>query len=98
MQMYAIAVRYYTQEGKDDEVAEILRMMIPISLAEPGCHAYAINRSKTDPRQFLLYEQYTDEAAFAAHAASEPVKTHVIGRVLPMLVRREREEYVTVDA
>jgi len=96
--MYVIAVRYYTQEGKDDEIADILRAMIPIALAEPGCHAYAINRSTADPRRFLLYEQYTDEAAFAAHAASEPVQTNVVGRVLPLLESREREEYVSVDA
>lgn len=95
--MYAIAVRYYVQEGKDDEVAEILRTMIPIALAEPGCQAYAINRSTSDPRQFLLYEQYTDEEAFAAHGASEAVKTNIYGRVFPLLERREREEYVTVD-
>ena len=96
--MYVIVARYYAREGKDDEIAEILRSMIPIAEAEPGCKKYAINRSKEDPRRFLLYEQYVDEAAFAAHAASEPVQRNIVGKVIPMLENRVREEYVTVDA
>jgi quinol monooxygenase YgiN len=96
--MYVIVARYYAKEGKDDEIAEILRAMIPIAQAEPGCKQYAINRSKDDPRRFLLYEQYVDEAAFAAHVASEPVQHNVVGKVIPMLESREREEYFTVDA
>jgi quinol monooxygenase YgiN len=95
--MYAIVARYYAKEGKDDEIAAILREMIPISQAEPGCKLYAVNRSKDDPRRFLLYEQYVDEAAFAAHVASEPVQRNVVGKVIPMLESREREEYVTID-
>ena len=96
--MYAIVARYYAQEGKDDEIAEILRAMIPIALAEPGCRMYAINRSPDDPRRFLLYEQYLDEAAFADHVASEPVQRNIVGGVIPMLASREREVYETIDA
>lgn len=96
--MYVIVARYYAKEGKDDEIAAILREMIPIAEAEPGCKQYAINRAKDDPRRFLLYEQYVDEAAFAAHIASEPVQRNVVGKVIPMLESREREEYVTIDA
>jgi quinol monooxygenase YgiN len=95
--MYAIVARYFAQEGKDDEIAEILRSMIPIALGEPGCRMYAINRSPEDPRRFLLYEQYVDEAAFAEHAASEPVQRNIFGRVIPMLVSREREVYETIE-
>lgn len=95
--MYVIVARYYVKEGHDDEVAAILRDMIPHALSEPGCHCYAINRSADDPRRFLLYEQYDDAAAFAAHAATEAVKANVIGKVFPLLDHREREVYQTVD-
>jgi quinol monooxygenase YgiN len=30
--------------------------------------------SAADPTTFLVYEVYTDQAAFAAHGASEPMK------------------------
>jgi len=96
--MYVIVARYYAKEGKDDEIAAILREMIPVAQAEPGCKLYAVNRSKDDPRRFLLYEQYVDEDAFAAHAASEPVQQNIVGKVIPMLENRVREEYVTIDA
>ena len=35
--MYLVAAMYYAKEGKDDEIAAILKTMIPISRAEPGC-------------------------------------------------------------
>jgi autoinducer 2-degrading protein len=95
--MYVIVARYYAQEGKDDEIAAILRSMIPIVLSEPGCKIYAVNRSLEDPRRFLLYEQYVDEAAFASHVASEPVQRNIVGKVIPMLASREREAYETID-
>ena len=69
--MYVVAAQYYAKEGKDDEIAAILKKMIPISRAEPGCALYTVNRSVDDPRKFLLYEQYRDKAAFEEHGASE---------------------------
>ena len=95
--MYVVAARYYTKEGKDDEVAEILRTMIPISSAEPGCVLYTVNRSLEDPRKFLLYEQYRDEAGYHAHMATDAFKENILGRVVPMLESRERDFFVTID-
>lgn len=38
---------------------------------EPGTLLYAVHRSKDDPHAFWTTEVYTDDAAFAAHSASE---------------------------
>lgn len=38
---------------------------------EPGCRRFDICVDTADPTQLLLYEIYDDEAAFAAHLASE---------------------------
>lgn len=95
--MYVVAARYYTQKGRDDEVARLLQEMIPISLAEPGCALYTVNRSVDDPRRFLLYEQYRDEAGYQAHTASDAFKERVLGRIVPLLESRERDFYQTVD-
>lgn len=95
--MYVVVARYYTKEGKADEVAEILRKMIPISLAEPGCKVYTVNRSKDDPRRFLLYEQYVDEAGYQYHMSTDAFKENILGKVVPMLESREREFYETID-
>ena len=91
--MYVVAAQYYAKEGKDDEIAAILKTMIPISSAEPGCALYTVNRSFEDPRKFLLYEQYHDRAGYEAHMATEPFKENILGKVVPMLETRVRDFY-----
>ncbi len=95
--MFVVVARYYTQEGKDEEVAAILRTMVPISNAEPGCALYVVNRSLDDPRAFLLYEQYHDRAGYEAHMATEPFKENILGKVVPMLESRVRDFYEVVE-
>jgi autoinducer 2-degrading protein len=95
--MYVVAAQYYTKEGKDHEVADVLRKMIPISRAEPGCAMYMVNRSADDPRKFLLYEQYRNKAGYEAHMATEAFKENILGKVVPMLETRERAFYEVVE-
>jgi autoinducer 2-degrading protein len=95
--MYVVAAQYYAKEGKDNEIAEILKKMIPISRAEPGCAMYIINRSVDDPRKFLLYEQYHNKAGYEAHMATEPFKQNILGKIVPMLETRERAFYEVVE-
>jgi quinol monooxygenase YgiN len=95
--MYVVAADYYTLEGKDDEVAAILKIMIPLSRAEPGCRLYMVNRSPEDPRRFLLYEQYADEDGYKAHQATEAFRENILGKVVPMLESRVRHFYKVVE-
>lgn len=96
--MFVVAAQYYAREGKDDEIAAILQMMIPISSAEPGCALYTVNRSVEDPRKFLLYEQYRDRSGYEAHMATDAFKANILGRVVPMLESRVRGFYDVVEA
>jgi quinol monooxygenase YgiN len=34
---------------------------------EPGCRRFDVARDNADPRHYVLYEMYDDEAAFEAH-------------------------------
>lgn len=95
--MFVVAAQYYTQAGKEAEVAAILRMMIPISSAEPGCVLYTVNRSPEDPRKFLLYEQYRDRAGYEEHMATEAFQENILGKVVPMLESRVRDFYETIE-
>ena len=95
--MYVVAAQYYTKEGKDNEVADVLRKMIPISRAEPGCAMYMVNRSVDDPRKFLLYEQYRNKAGYEAHMATAAFKENILGKVVPMLESRVRDFYEVVE-
>ena len=94
--MFVVAARYYAQRGKDDEVAAILREMLPLANAEPGCALYAVNRSMDDPRRFLLYEQYHDRAGYEAHRETEAFKAKILGQVIPLLESRVPEFYETI--
>ena len=95
--MYVIVARWYAHEGKDDEVAEVLRTAIPNSRSEPGCRLFMANRCVDDPRRFVMYEQFDDRAAFDAHLQTDSFKTNVVERILPLLESRSREIYDLVE-
>ena len=96
--MYVVAAEYKVQEGKEKEVIDILKKMIPLSRAEPGCKLYMVNQSPEDPRKLLLYEQYVDEAGYEAHMDSEHFTRLVKEEAIPELLEdRERAFYETID-
>lgn len=94
--MYVIVARFVAQQGKDEEVAALLREMEPLANQEPGCAQYTVQRAVEDPRLFLLYEQYDDQAAFTVHTETEDFKRIILGRVVPLLEHREREAFWTL--
>jgi quinol monooxygenase YgiN len=95
--MYVVAAQYTVKEGKERDVIDVLKKMIPISRAEPGCKFYSVNQSPDNPRKLLLYEQYVDKAGYEAHMASAPFKENILGKVVPMLESRVRDFYETVE-
>lgn len=95
--MIVLVVRYYVQAGKVDVVeAALQRMAGLVKEQEPGCALYQVCRSSEDPRLFLLYEQYEDQAAFDAHRETPHFKEIIEGTVRPLVERRERELYTLV--
>ena len=95
--MYVVAAQYTVQEGKEKAVIDILRKMIPISRAEPGCKLYMVNQSPENPRKLLLYEQYVDKSGYEAHMATTAFKDNILGKVVPMLESRNRDFYEVVE-
>ncbi len=76
--------------------AALREMAALVKQQEPDCVLYEVNRSQDDPDEFLLYERYRDAAALEAHRETPHFKTLVEGRILPLLVRRERSFYTYV--
>jgi quinol monooxygenase YgiN len=90
--MIVLVAQYQVKPGHGDEVeAAIKRMALQVKEHEPGCILYQANRSRENPDHFLLYEQYADEAALAAHREAPHFKEIVEGTIVPMLEKRERE-------
>jgi quinol monooxygenase YgiN len=57
---------------KADQEAEFIRIMqaaVPKVREEPGNHAYILHQSRDNPRVFMFYEEYDDQAALDAHRA-----------------------------
>ena len=94
---YVLAVTWVARPGEEAKVEQILRTMVPLTQAEPGCIQYEAFRSTENPRQFLIFEHYQDEAAFQAHSDSKYFKKHVLEEAVPILERRERAFYRSLE-
>ena len=97
--MIVLMARHMAKEGKGDEVAALLREMSAYcnSEAEPGCLMYIVNRSTENPLHFLIYEQYADEAALAAHAETPMFQETIVGKEFPLLESRERSFWEVIE-
>jgi len=51
----------------DDAKVAFRRLMQDVKAAEPGTLTYTIHQRTDNPAIFVVYEQYTDEAAFQTH-------------------------------
>jgi quinol monooxygenase YgiN len=76
--MLVLVVTWKANPGHEDEVAEIFRKLESASCKEPGCLGYTVHRHVDDPRSFLIYEQYRDEAALQAHRDSVHFQEHAV--------------------
>ena len=78
------------------EVKRSLEQLIEPSRAEPGNRCYQPSQDPVNPRLFVLYELYDDEAAYRAHGESEHFQRLAVRTAIPLLESREREFYETV--
>ena len=90
---FVVAVKWIAKPGEEAEVERCLRALAGPSRAEPGVLVYRPHRDPADPRVFYLYEEYVDEAAYAAHAATPHVQQLGLGDAIPRLEARIREIY-----
>src|SRR5680860_677307 len=95
--MHVVVARFTAKPGAEDDVARLLAEMTPHARSEPECHMYIVNRLVENPAVFLLYEQYTDAAGFAAHGETEAFKRIIAGQVVPLLDGRAREIFGIVE-
>lgn len=74
---YVVVATYVSKEGEAEDLIEHLKAMMGPTNAEPGCQTYRVIRSNDDPKTFVLFEIYDDEAAFKAHASSDHFEEHI---------------------
>lgn len=89
----AYTVTWEVRDGEADAAAAIIARFAPLARQEPGLAYLGVHQSATNPGQFLFYEVFTDEAAFAAHQETPHFKTMILEEALPKLSKRERLPY-----
>jgi quinol monooxygenase YgiN len=67
--MLTFLAKITVKSGSEAEFERTMRAVVPKVHAEPGNRAYILHRSADNPRMFMFYEQYTDQAALDAHRA-----------------------------
>lgn len=67
--MLTFTAKLTVKAGQEAEFERVMRAAVPKVREEPGNHAYVFHRAAQDPRVFMFYEEYTDQAALDAHRA-----------------------------
>ena len=67
--MLTFTAKLTVKAGQEEEFERMMRAAVPRVREEPGNHAYVFHRSTDDPRIFMFYEEYDDQAALDAHRA-----------------------------
>lgn len=66
--MYTVFVELHIKPGQMDAFLPLMQENATASkTTEPGCHQFDVVQSEADENLILLYETYTDRAAFEAH-------------------------------
>ena len=94
---YVVSATWTAEPGKEATVLDAIQRLTPLSRAEPGNQVYQAYQDPADPGVFRLFEIYDDEEAYAAHGASDHFKEFGWGLAIPVLAKRERAFYTTID-
>ena len=94
--MVSFLVRFRFAKEDRDDVAETLRLLAAASRQEPGCVSYIPHRVEGEPDTVLIYEQYHDEKALAAHRETEHFKKHAVGGLFQKMKDRNVENLVAL--
>lgn len=89
-----LAVTYRASHGQAGRVGELLAAMAQaVAAHEPGCLTYDVAQSIDEPQVFLLYERYTDDAAFDEHRRTAHFHDLIERQVWPLLEARKPARY-----
>jgi quinol monooxygenase YgiN len=65
--LITLTAKLTVKAGKEQEFETTMKGIVPKVREESGNRAYVMCRSKDNPRVFLFFEEYVDQAAIDAH-------------------------------
>ena len=87
MKALVVAITLEAKEGEAEAVAEILRVLTPPTMAEPGVKLFLPYRSPVKPSLFFIFELYANEAGWKAHEATDHFRVAIEGLYSPVATR-----------
>jgi quinol monooxygenase YgiN len=91
---FAVRLKFAPEDRAD--VVETLRLLATASRLEPGCISYIPHHVEDEPDTVLIYEQYVDAKAQAAHHQSEHFKNHAVGGLYQKMRERSVENLIAL--
>ena len=91
---YLVRLKFAAEDRA--EMAEILRNLADASRQEPGCLNFIPHQVQEDPNTVLIYEQYRDDEALAAHRDSAHFKKYVVGGLYQKMRERNLENLIAL--
>ena len=82
--MIVVVAILTAKQGKEQEMEDALKWVMPQVEAEEGTLQYVLHRAKKEPGKFLFYEKYRDKAALNVHG-STPYFSELFSRIGPLL-------------
>jgi quinol monooxygenase YgiN len=94
MVSYTVRMKFAPEDR--DDVAEALRQLASASRQEPGCASFIPHHVEGDPDTVLLYEQYADAKAQAAHRETPHFKQYAVGVLYQKMRDRSVENLIAL--
>ena len=82
--MIVVVAVMKAKKGKEQEMEDALRWLIPQVESESGTLQYVLHRARKDTGKFLFYEKYRDKDALNTHG-STPYFGELFGKIAPLL-------------
>ncbi|MFO0880519.1 MAG: putative quinol monooxygenase [Gemmataceae bacterium] len=81
---FTLIVHLQVKKGEEKTLTDLARPCIAATRKEPGCVAYELHQSKSDPTKFVFFEKWKNGEALVSHLAEEHTKKLVgsLGSVL----------------
>jgi quinol monooxygenase YgiN len=79
-----LLVTFRAKPGREQDFIKLMHGFIPSTRAEPGNRQFEFYRDQADPLNFMLYEEFVNEAALDTHRA-RPEHATVLEDIKPML-------------
>jgi quinol monooxygenase YgiN len=91
---FAVRLKFAAEDRAD--IAECLRVLATASRQEPGCVSYVPHQVEDDPDTVVIFEQYRDAQALAAHRETEHFKKYAVGGLFQKMRERSIENLVAL--